>query len=123
MQNPGNGPAAQRARRDLLRFVLQSPLLWGGAAALPLRAWARPELAVPANAGEAIDVFQIERLARTKLDLPTIHFIVNGADDGKTMQANRDAFDAWADPRAAPDRRQPHRHEQRRSSARSSTCR
>jgi isopentenyl diphosphate isomerase/L-lactate dehydrogenase-like FMN-dependent dehydrogenase len=96
MQNPVNKPVAQRARRDLLRFVLQSPLLWGGAAALPLRAWARPELAVPANAGEAIDVFEIERLARTKLDLPTIHFIVNGADDGKTMQANRDAFDAWA---------------------------
>jgi isopentenyl diphosphate isomerase/L-lactate dehydrogenase-like FMN-dependent dehydrogenase len=45
---------------------------------------------------EALDVFQIERVARGKLDLPAIHFIVNGADDGKTMQANRDAFDAWA---------------------------
>ncbi len=97
MQDPYHATAVQRARRDFLRFVLQSPLFYGvGAAALPLGVWARPELAVPANAGEAIDVFQIERLARTKLDLPTIHFIVNGADDGKTMQANRDAFDAWA---------------------------
>jgi isopentenyl diphosphate isomerase/L-lactate dehydrogenase-like FMN-dependent dehydrogenase len=80
------------ARRELLRFVLHSPLLWAGAGP----AWARPELAVPQSAAEALDVFQVERFARTKLDLPTIHFIVNGADDGKTMQANRDAFDAWA---------------------------
>lgn len=63
---------------------------------LPLRALARPELAIPATAGEALDVFQIERVARSKLGLPTVHFIVNGADDGKTMQANRDAFDDWA---------------------------
>ena len=86
----------QRARRDLLRFILQSPLLWGGAAALPTNAWARPELAIPANAGDAIDVFEIERAALKKLDLPTIHFIANGADDGKTLQANREIFDAWA---------------------------
>ena len=87
-------PRAQRARRALLKFLLQSPLL--AATALPARVWARPELAIPENAADALDVFQIERVARTKLDLPTIHFIVNGADDGRTMQANRDAFDAWA---------------------------
>lgn len=85
---------AAAARRDLLRFVLQSPLLWAGVAAGP--AWGRPELALPKTVDEAIDVFEIERVARQKLDLPTIHFIVNGADDGKTLQANRDAFDAWA---------------------------
>jgi 4-hydroxymandelate oxidase len=85
-----------RARRDLMRFILQSPLVWGGVAALPASAWARPELAIPGNAADAIDVFEIERVARQKLDLPTIHFIANGADDGKTMQANREAFDAWA---------------------------
>lgn len=84
------------ARRNLLRFILESPLLWAAGAMLPLGARARPELAVPATADQAIDVFEIERLARTKLDLPTIHYIVNGADDGKTMQANRDVFDAWA---------------------------
>jgi isopentenyl diphosphate isomerase/L-lactate dehydrogenase-like FMN-dependent dehydrogenase len=85
---------ARRSRRALLRYLLQSPLAWSVLAALPARA--RPELAVPASVEEALDVFQIERVARTKLDLPTIHFIVNGADDGKTMQANRDAFDRWA---------------------------
>jgi len=85
-------PGVARSRRELLRFLLQSPLLW--AAAPP--ALARPELAVPANAAEALDVFQLERVARAKLDLPAIHFIVNGADDGKTVAANREAFDAWA---------------------------
>lgn len=85
--------ARSMARRELLRFMLQSPLLWGAAAMAP--AWARPELAVPASAVEALDVFQLERVARQKLALPVIHYIVNGADDGKTMQANRDAFDAW----------------------------
>lgn len=85
---------ALRSRRELLRFALQSPLLWGAAGLAP--AWARPELATPASVAEALDVFQIERAARAKLDLETIHFIVNGADDGKTLQANRDAFDAWA---------------------------
>jgi isopentenyl diphosphate isomerase/L-lactate dehydrogenase-like FMN-dependent dehydrogenase len=86
----------QSARRELLRFLLQSPLLAAAAVAVPRGVRARPELAVPASVDEALDVFQIERVARGKLDLPAIHFIVNGADDGKTMQANRDAFDAWA---------------------------
>lgn len=85
-----------RARRDLLRYLLQSPLLWCGASTLPNLAWGRPELAVPEAVSDALDVFQIERVARRTLDLPTIHFIASGADDGKTMQANRDAFDAWA---------------------------
>lgn len=87
---------AAASRRDLLRFVLQSPLLWSGCAALPFSAWARPELAVPGSAAEALDVFEIERVAQQKLALPIVHFIANGADDGKTVQANRDAFDAWA---------------------------
>lgn len=78
-------------RREVLGLGLA-----GLAGLLPLRALARPELALPATAGEALDVFQIERVARSKLGLPTVHFIVNGADDGKTMQANRDAFDDWA---------------------------
>jgi isopentenyl diphosphate isomerase/L-lactate dehydrogenase-like FMN-dependent dehydrogenase len=98
MQARGVAPAAsrERARRELLKFLLHSPLLAGVAAAWPEWAWARPELAIPATAGEALDVFQIERVARQKLDLPTLHFIVNGADDGRTVQANRDAFDEWA---------------------------
>lgn len=87
--------AQGEARRALLGFLLRSPLL-GALAGWPGLAAGRPELAVPGSADDALDVFQIERVARAKLGLPTIHFIVNGADDGKTLQANRDAFDAWA---------------------------
>lgn len=82
------------ARRELLRFMLQSPLL-GTALAIPAGVGAHPELAIPAAAGQALDVFQLERVARRKLGLPAIHYIANGADDAKTLQANRDAFDAW----------------------------
>ena len=89
-------PAA--SRRQLLRFLLGSPLL-GGVAGLaagwPGSSLARPELAVPTRAGQALDVFQIKAVARQVLDLPTWHFIVNGADDGRTMAANRTAFEAW----------------------------
>ena len=82
-------------RRSLLRFVLQSPLLAAGAAFAPATALARPELAVPDEARRALDIFQIKRAAQARLDLATWHFIVNGADDGKTMAANRLAFDDW----------------------------
>ena len=81
-------------RRRLLRFVLQSPLL---AAAWPLAGSARPELAIPDEARRALDLFQIKAAARNRLDLATWHFIVNGADDGKTMAANRaDQTAVWA---------------------------
>ena len=77
------------ARRRLLRFLLQSPLL-----ATPA-ALARPEFAVPETLDEVLDVFQMQRAARKVLDLETWHFIVNGADDLRTLDANRAAFDAW----------------------------
>ena len=79
----------QGARRRLLRFLLQSPLL-----AAPV-ALARPEFAVPETLDEVLDVFQMQRAARKVLDLETWHFIVNGADDLRTLDANRAAFDAW----------------------------
>jgi isopentenyl diphosphate isomerase/L-lactate dehydrogenase-like FMN-dependent dehydrogenase len=42
-----------------------------------------------------LDVFQMQRLAQKALDAEAWHFIVNGADDMRTMEANRTAFDAW----------------------------
>lgn len=86
------------SRRELLRFMLGSPL---AASAAALAAWwpdnvgATPELAMPDSARQALDVFQIKAAARSKLALAPWHFIVGGADDGETMSANRRAFDAW----------------------------
>lgn len=62
---------------------------------LPGSLRARPERALPASLEEALDVFQIEAVARQTLEPPVWHFIVNGADDMRTVAANRTAFDAW----------------------------
>jgi isopentenyl diphosphate isomerase/L-lactate dehydrogenase-like FMN-dependent dehydrogenase len=55
----------------------------------------RPEFAAPETLDEVLDVFQMKRMAQQKLDLESWHFIVNGADDMRTVEANRHAFDAW----------------------------
>jgi len=83
------------ARRQLLRFLLQSPLLAAPALIGPLRALGRPEFATPESLDEVLDIFQMKRLAQKALDLEAWHFIVNGADDMRTVDANRHAFDAW----------------------------
>jgi 4-hydroxymandelate oxidase len=93
----GDWPRSRaESRRLLLRFVAGSPLaasvLTG---AWPVASLARPERAIPDRASRVLDVFQLKAVARDRLDLPTWHFIMNGADDGKTLAANRTAFDAW----------------------------
>ncbi|MCC5794950.1 MAG: alpha-hydroxy-acid oxidizing protein [Chromatiales bacterium] len=78
-------------RRALLRFLLGSPLLgapWAGVLA-------RPELAVPGSVGEALDVAQIEGVARRELSAAAWHFVVNGSDGGRTAEANLAAFAEW----------------------------
>lgn len=87
-------PACPDRRRQFLKFLLSSPLL-GAVALAPRGAGARPELAVPEALDDVLDVFQMKRAARNKLSLEAWHFIVNGADDQKTMEANRQAFDDW----------------------------
>jgi len=88
------------ARRELVRFLLQSPLvaatgLVAPGLLLPRLVQARPEFAVPETLEQVLDVFQMQRAAQKALDLETWHFIVNGADDQQTVEANRAAFDAW----------------------------
>jgi 4-hydroxymandelate oxidase len=86
---PDPGPASRR-RRDLVRAAATLPGL-----ALPAAVLARPELAVPATADAALDIFQLEAAARATLARGPWHFIVSGADDLRTVAANRAAFDAW----------------------------
>ncbi len=88
-------PGRSLARRRLLRFLLQSPLLAAPALFGPSRVLGRPEFAMPETLDEVLDVFQMQRMAQQKLDLESWHFIVNGADDMRTVEANRHAFDAW----------------------------
>lgn len=59
------------------------------------RAWALPNRAMPENLDQVLDVFQMERVANKVLTPEVWHFIVSGADDLRTLEANRTAFDDW----------------------------
>jgi len=95
MSNMSQLRAHGAARRRLLRFLLQSPLLAAPGILGPVRALARPEFAVPGSLDEVLDVFQMQRVAQTKLDAEAWHFIVNGSDDQRTLEANRAAYGEW----------------------------
>lgn len=95
MSSSARVTARDAARRRLLRFLLQSPLLAAPGLLGPARALARPEFAVPESLDQVLDVFQMQRVAQKALDPEAWHFVVNGADDMRTVEANRSAFDAW----------------------------
>lgn len=82
------------ARRELLKLIFASPI-FGAMAGLPVSGFATPDRATPEIASQALNIFQIKKVASEKLPLPVWHFIINGSDDGKTMAANREVFDEW----------------------------
>jgi len=92
---PPHAGKRERGRRRLLHFLLQSPLLAAPVLFGPARVLSRPEFASPETLDEVLDVFQMQRVAQKTLDLESWHFIVNGADDMRTVDANRHAFNAW----------------------------
>lgn len=79
------------SRRAFAAAALATPALAG----LPRPLRARPAFAVPETADQALDVFQLKAAAQRRLDAGAWHFIVNGADDLQTVDANEAAFDAW----------------------------
>jgi isopentenyl diphosphate isomerase/L-lactate dehydrogenase-like FMN-dependent dehydrogenase len=110
----------QDARRKFLRFLLFSPLitsaglmsLWSirskSACAQDALSTATtmideahpdydrpfPSVKAPlASCSDATNVFQFKDAARTKLTPKNFHFVESGADNMKTVQANREAFD------------------------------
>jgi 4-hydroxymandelate oxidase len=44
---------------------------------------------------QALDVFELEAIARQRLPPAHFGYLASGADDDKTLKANRDAFDKW----------------------------
>jgi len=84
----------QNHRRLLLKFLLGSPLL-------SLACSTEEKKTVVAKAlsdliekpSDALDVFDFEKFAKSKL--PTAHYgyLATGVDGDRTLQANRDAFD------------------------------
>jgi 4-hydroxymandelate oxidase len=91
------------SRRRLLRFLLGSPLLLSGAPVGALQALlagsARageptpPPRELIARAADAIDVFDFEALAETKLLPPHWTYLSMGVQHEVTLRANRSAFD------------------------------
>ncbi len=85
----------QEHRRLLLKFLLGSPLLsLASCSTSPENTNAVKVLSdLIANASDALDVFDFEKLAKSKL--PTAHYgyLATGVDGDRTLQANRDAFD------------------------------
>src|SRR5689334_4976459 len=49
-----------------------------------------------AAAGDALDVFDFEALARTKLPPAHWGYLATGTDDDGTIEANRDGYKRWA---------------------------
>ena len=91
---------AEVARRELLRWLAGSPLLLPLTAGALLRAGAARALAAEGAEGTAgLDgvtrVAHFAQLARGTIDSEIYSFIAGGADDEKTVRANREAYDGF----------------------------
>jgi isopentenyl diphosphate isomerase/L-lactate dehydrogenase-like FMN-dependent dehydrogenase len=87
-------PSSGTARREFLRFLAYSPLV----GYFGMAHWSRAAGAVfqedeSLSPKDATNVFQFHHAARQKLEKPVYDFIAGGADDLKTLHANRRAFD------------------------------
>jgi 4-hydroxymandelate oxidase len=102
------------ARRRFLAFLAASPLLFGdtrsllarvagqsGSNAMPMDLAQRllQQTAPPTlirSAAEALNVFEFEPVAQSKIPIAHWGYLAGGVDDDATIQANRDGFARWA---------------------------
>ena len=76
-------------RRAFLRFLAASPL----AAGLPGAAWAQsPEPALVGQAGDALDVFDLEAVAHRNIPVAHWGYLMTGVDGEETLNANHLAY-------------------------------
>ncbi len=101
-------------RRRFLAFLAASPLLFGdtrailariagaaGAGDAPMGLATRlleqtAELTPISSAAAALDLFDFEPVARSRIPIAHWGYLAGGVDDDATIQANRDGFDTWA---------------------------
>ena len=88
------------ARRRFLKFLAASPLLASPAGRALLAAThpdglAEPGPALVDSAADALDVFDLERVARHTLPPAHYGYIATGTDGNETLHANRRVFDNW----------------------------
>ena len=82
------------SRRAFLAFLAGSPLLAGVS-----REWLAQNIQGPSlitAAADALDIFDFESVARSKLPPAHWGYLATGTDDDATIQANRDGFKKWA---------------------------
>src|SRR5262245_30259142 len=80
---------AAAARRRFLRYLAASPLL-----ALP--AYAQQRIATEVlKASDALNVFELEAIAKRNVPVAHWGYLSGGVLDDRTVQSNRQAFDAW----------------------------
>ncbi|HEY7800027.1 MAG TPA: alpha-hydroxy acid oxidase [Hyphomonadaceae bacterium] len=77
------------ARRRFLRYLAASPLL-----ALPAFAQQRISTEV-LKASDALNVFELEAIAKRNVPVAHWGYLSGGVLDDRTVQSNRQAFDAW----------------------------
>ncbi len=89
-----NTTLQQEHRRLLLKFLLGSPLLSLASCATPQeKAVAAKTLSdLIEKASDALDVFDFEKLAKSKLPPAHYGYLATGVNEDMTIQANRDAF-------------------------------
>lgn len=80
-------------RRLLLKFLLGSPLLSLGCGLSQEKQSPKELSDLIRSASDALDVFDFEKLAKSKLPSAHYGYLATGVDGDRTLQANRDAFD------------------------------
>ena len=89
-----NSTSVHEHRRLLLKFLIGSPLLSLAGCSTPKEKEEVAEKIVYLlqNPGEAINVFDFEKMAKQKLPVAHYGYMATGVNDDLTLQANRDAF-------------------------------
>src|SRR5204863_9426061 len=83
------------SRRAFLAFLAGSPLLAAGFS----REWLAQNsqnASLITAAADALDVFDFESVAKSKLPPAHWGYLATGTDDDATIQANRDGFNHWS---------------------------
>jgi len=84
----------QLARRRFIQFLAASPLFAGlGPGRLLASVTSEALLAPVSSAGDALDVFDFERVAARVLPPAHFGYLATGTDGDETLRANRAAFD------------------------------
>lgn len=82
------------ARRRFLAMLAASPLAATASAQLGALAQSR-EIDLISSAAEALNVFELEAVARTKIPPAHMGYLAGGVLGDETVRSNRDAFNAW----------------------------